>query len=661
MVTSVALFNCRYCGELFDSLAATAVHEVLEHVKDFQCLECGLSAAGIVWKHMICHKNSKQDAIPFTDEDPTGEIGKFKNKLEELIGESSDDQWRLDEPDCEEADQQDQSGIHEILVSVEDDFEFDEDDEVENTHFIHGYDFQVKIQRSETKCDLETGADARSSSSHEEFSPELRKTYKNLLYDAEYSIELLREIEREVSSTPSLIEGAVKIESSARPKSPALTAIDASVNKSVDFLETCYDAFAGMHEGRKKKESPVDLMCESCSLFFKTAGALLVHKMIVHGDSSARNFTCTKCDQSFKLRSSFLQHLLRSCHGKPYKCQKEACFMIFRTKEERKAHYLASHELTRCSVCGQGFCTPHNVKQHFDMVHGGPCEEIRCKYCGESFYNTALFVKHEVKCGRFTRSSEYALNARVGVRDLFDVDTDLSHGQRITVLPVKPYDDMLVAGNMSTTIVGGNKPFQCCECLVRFKDEQILSTHTSECHIRTDGGIMHKCAECGIIFKSRISIRRHMYSHPDLFELQCRFCPRKFASRDSLSKHVQTVHYGDRHTKKRFSGLKEKKELIRCSTCLIRYDTVKDLNDHIAQNHQRGKRGGSHFCCICREEYSSPRLLRKHLNSHPEVARHKCWRCPARFVSRGSVRWHFEEMHGQGRNRKYFESEMNDD
>ncbi|CAG0912568.1 unnamed protein product [Notodromas monacha] len=419
---------CRYCEVSFDSPASAVFHEVLHHVIQFECVDCGNSAANIILEHMLFHQTKEIESkpnLPRVD----GDISEFSTESEEArlrvdfppkteLKRNSPrrrgrrkrkpvldaDEWPRNDPWCltevqseiETKVEEEKVELFEIIIGkqgtrfLSDDLEIVDETDIESDgNFFRASAFRPEML--ETTVIEEDGVDVETD-----------QISYDLVRDANRCIELLEAEDKAATSSRGLQLRTIQLDETPVQRNTVFKRTELDAEEMASYLDYAFDSWTTNGElylghDRKPSENAAagNVMCEQCAIFFKTSGSLVVHNLTVHG---SRKFSCTTCNNKFLRRSTFLQHLVRMCHGKPFRCQKYLCHMIFATREEATEHFLETHELNKCKFCGAGFKNPINRKAHEESVHGGPLK-LPCPLLADDEGNSAIF---DASTGDFT-------------------------------------------------------------------------------------------------------------------------------------------------------------------------------------------------------------------------------------------------------------------
>ncbi|KAK7083328.1 hypothetical protein SK128_004293 [Halocaridina rubra] len=102
------------------------------------------------------------------------------------------------------------------------------------------------------------------------------------------------------------------------------------------------------------------------------------------------------------------------------------------------------------------------------------------------------------------------------------------------------------------------------------------------------------CPICGVTFKSKTSLKTHLYSHAGLKNYSCDICDKKFISQNRVTAHKTYVHGPKEHS---------------CTHCEMKFPTRHALNRH-GLIHTGEK---PYICCFCAYACNTQSNLIKHI------------------------------------------------
>lgn len=133
----------------------------------------------------------------------------------------------------------------------------------------------------------------------------------------------------------------------------------------------------------------------------------------------------------------------------------------------------------------------------------------------------------------------------------------------------------------------------------------------------------YKCTECGVCCKDEEYLELHKNIHEGKTELECKFCPKKFARRSNTIRHMQ-LHWD--------------KKNYQCEKCGERFSQSNILYNHMLLHEGEEK---VLQCEICNLICKSRKTLRNHLNTHKEDRpRFPCEICGKTFAEKYTLKVH---------------------
>lgn len=142
--------------------------------------------------------------------------------------------------------------------------------------------------------------------------------------------------------------------------------------------------------------------------------------------------------------------------------------------------------------------------------------------------------------------------------------------------------------------------FPCINCEKVYTAKSALQKHIIKNH-----KTKVPCESCGKLFAPGMFMNKHMKSHgPPQFKCSYEECPKEFHSRSALGYHIESQHQS--------SGVE-----VTCPTCNASYNSVRNLNRHIARQHNNYRVQCEIEGCMhtaARKDY-----LASHYRSHKDI------------------------------------------
>ena len=177
--------------------------------------------------------------------------------------------------------------------------------------------------------------------------------------------------------------------------------------------------------------------------------------------------------------------------------------------------------------------------------------------------------------------------------------------------------------------------YRCNVCEFVHKDRTYVEIHSVKMHRKH-----FYCGTCGKILEKSETLQSHCTKSNQctVFDISvCTLCDMVFSNREFLNKHNLAVHKADKG---------DSKELPHCDLCDFKCSTKKtlkakkELNDHISQEHQKGK---MKCCPYCDFKRATLDKIRYHIDKkHPNHGDKKyfCDICTKGFIFEASCKSH---------------------
>ena len=317
--------------------------------------------------------------------------------------------------------------------------------------------------------------------------------------------------------------------------------------------------------------------------------------------TSAKSFSCTRCDIRFMSIEALTSHCSSSPHKeKTLKLQLRAqffpcnvCNKKFATKSTLKQHArIHTGECPfQCNVCNKKFAFRSTLNQHA-RIHTGECP-FQCSVCNKKFTFKSTLKKHALihtgdcpfQCG--------VCNKKFAFKSTLKQHARIHTGERPFQCSVCNKKFAFISNlKQHFTLHTGEPPFQCNVCYKKFAFKSTLKPHA---RIHT-GERPFRCSVCNKRFPYKSSLRKHARIHTGQRLFQCNICG-KFVRH--LERHLFT------HTNER---------PFPCNVCNKTFKRNYNLTVH-KQIHT-GERPFQ--CNICKRCFPAKTALRFHLLTHTD-------------------------------------------
>ncbi|EAT38967.1 AAEL009187-PA [Aedes aegypti] len=165
----------------------------------------------------------------------------------------------------------------------------------------------------------------------------------------------------------------------------------------------------------------------------------------------------------------------------------------------------------------------------------------------------------------------------------------------------------------------GRPNFACEYCPSTFYTSQEHKLHLSLVHIASKTA---KCDLCGLEFKNKTCLKRHLKSHSDVRTYQCPFCEKAFKTNMHLHRHKETIHMKIR---------------FKCTHCDASYGRKDKLRMHIERAHNIQM----YFLCnICLKSFATEEQRLEHMSHHENPKPLECGVCLTAFLTSKDFKKH---------------------
>jgi KRAB domain-containing zinc finger protein len=173
------------------------------------------------------------------------------------------------------------------------------------------------------------------------------------------------------------------------------------------------------------------------------------------------------------------------------------------------------------------------------------------------------------------------------------------------------------------------------------------------------------CTDCGDTFARKQSLERHINTvHKALKAFECEFCQQELTTLYGYKKHKESKHQeqddevdhmkmketnesttspSDRATKKN-ETIRKRTQI--CDDCGETFAGKPSLERHISTIHMGVK---ANMCEYCQKEFTQPYGLRKHIEAKHLGIKHKCPHCEIEYASSVVLNNHVKTIHTKER------------
>ena len=194
----------------------------------------------------------------------------------------------------------------------------------------------------------------------------------------------------------------------------------------------------------------------------------------------------------------------------------------------------------------------------------------------------------------------------------------------------------------------GENSLNCEMCSKSFSTKQSLKRHVSSVH---EGKKQHctksiNCEICSKSLSSSRSLKNHIsFVHDGKKTIECNICSSKFSHKVKFKIHMASVHELPVHT--------EDKGSVKCELCDKKLSSKSHLKIHISSVHERKK---PFECMICGSKFSQKHGLDGHIAVIHEinVSRQsaRCDLCDRDFSTKNNLNQHIKSTHEKSKHFK---------
>nr|CAI5844813.1 unnamed protein product [Callosobruchus analis] len=323
-----------------------------------------------------------------------------------------------------------------------------------------------------------------------------------------------------------------------------------------------------------------------------------------------------------------------SLQSDEYVCIK--CHNIFKSKAAFDDHIVKEHpELTSSDVVRH--TKKHNVKQR------------PCGHCEKTFKTKKALDDHIIK------------NHEEFISSISHKIHKCGYCSFKTAVQVHLASHMSKHPESGCAVKRKRQQLQCIHCNKTFQGKKALDDHIIRKHEEFIASVSYKIRQCEhCSYKTAMSshfvrhMKRHTKVEPDVKQITCSYCDKRFKSKQTLDDHIIKKH------KEFIASISSK--LHQCTYCNYKTTKPSCLADHITSKHpetgfsrevKRGERNVKQFPCVhCDSMFKSKRALDGHVfKNHKEFITsvtnkiHECQRCSYTTINRDNLATHRLKYH----------------
>lgn len=357
--------------------------------------------------------------------------------------------------------------------------------------------------------------------------------------------------------------------------------------------------------------------CNKCDFKDLRKPVLRFHSMI-HQNDEIDNFSCGKCNLSYKTMFSLNRHNLERHinNDNHYKCKEVGCKSKFSTEQKLNNHYISHHSMPPyCKICKKDFLTLRRLNKHLLKLHSETLPAgsfVTCNHCDSRFARKYNLIKHLESCpdkyGTFFYKCEIP-------------ECDYKHKN------VKCLKNHMISRHSTTAflcdIPGCNRSYHLPSSLRIHKK----TAHTGKAKFNQK----FHCKICNGLFKAKAALTMHIRSHKKLPPIICQFCGKNFKTKRILNIHCLRKH-SDAYD-------------YECNYCKRKFKLQMDLTIHLRHFHPEILPNGAAFTCtICKKKFQTMRNLTKHMKNHPPTT-YECDYCGFKTKRKTKISDHIARRH----------------
>ncbi|KAH6939838.1 hypothetical protein HPB50_021883 [Hyalomma asiaticum] len=396
------------------------------------------------------------------------------------------------------------------------------------------------------------------------------------------------------------------------------------------------------------------LKCKHCSSAFRGEQELDKHMLSDHLDRAP--YRCSHCASAFFSADMMAVHQVR-CPATREKKEAVACQLCEFTTPEASTlcqHIQEAHTekvIYTCEPCGHlsldfGMHQEH-LKSHGPDGEAAPCEpapmsragqSAQCPLCKKEFKNIRTLKEHIKRHPKSVRHvcelcGEGITTNMALIKHLNRHNKESSRRYRCLFCS-KCFQTAFSVSRHMKNIHLFDHEHGCELCPHKFPTVREKADHMAKAHVvaTPKGKRVHKCTDCNFMSENLGRFERHRASHTGVYPYECSECPRRFAAKEELSRHVHIIHPKGQQNCPHCPRLR----LFFFLQDQLEFDTHVTLHDT----------GESHPCEECSHHFESAEALLEHRNKrHDLELPYECRLCHQRFCNIGQRVTHVRKYH----------------